>query len=148
VLSIALSNVGGVITDIDTLEKAVENINKLLANKQDKLTAGSGITIVDGVISATLTAELYRIVKELPDPSESHINAIYILPYSSTVGNVMREFICVEIDGKYFWEELGSIQSDINLEGYITKQEYQTKIQEIDQAISDITTTLGNTISA
>ena len=31
---------------------------------------------------------------------------------------------------------------------YITKQEYQTKIQEIDQSISDITTALGNTISA
>jgi hypothetical protein len=62
VLSIALSNVGGVITDVDTLEKAVENINSLLANKQDKLTAGTGISIVNGVISATLTTELYKIV--------------------------------------------------------------------------------------
>jgi len=36
VLSIALSNVGGVITDVDTLEKAVESINSLVANRQDK----------------------------------------------------------------------------------------------------------------
>lgn len=148
VLSIALSNVGGVITDINTLEKAVEAINNLLVNKQDKLTAGSGITIVDGVISATLTAELYKIVQELPQASADCMNVIYLVPSSNVINNVTREFICIYVDGYYHWEEIGSIQSDINLEGYVTKQEYDSKMQEIDQSISNITTALGNTISA
>lgn len=148
VLSIALSNVGGVITDVDTLEKAVENINNLLANKQDKLTAGTGISIVNGVISATLTTELYKIVQNLPQASASCMNTIYLVPSSNTINNVTKEFICIHVDGYYYWEEIGSIQSDINLEGYVTKQEYNTKIQQIEQSISDITTTLGNPISA
>lgn len=152
VLSIALSNVGGVITDIDTLEKAVENINRLLANKQDKLTAGSGITIVDGVISATISGSIgvYEIITGvLPDPSEDYLNKIILHPYSEgSTGNVYEEIICYYKDGEYYWETLGSFKTTIDLSEYVTKQEYQTKIQEIDQAISDITTTLGNTISA
>lgn len=152
VLSIALSNVGGVITDIDTLEKAVENINNLLANKQDKLTAGSGITIVDGVISATSggSTGLYEIITGvLPDPSVNYLNKIILHPSSEgTAGNVYEEIICYQKDGQYYWETLGSFKTTVDLSTYVTKQEYDTKIQEIDQAISDITTTLGNTISA
>lgn len=152
VLSIALSNVGGIITDIDTLEKAVETINNLLANKQDKLTAGSGITIVNGVISATSggSTGLYEIITGiLPDPSANYLNKIILRPSSEgTAGNVYEEIICYQKDGRYYWETLGSFETTVDLSTYVTKQEYNTKIQEIDQSISNITAALGNTISA
>lgn len=152
VLSIALSNVGGVITDVDTLEKAVENINSLLANKQDKLTAGTGITIINGVISATSggSTGLYEIITGvLPNPSANYLNKIILRPSSKgTAGNVYEEVICYQKDGQYYWETLGSFETTVDLSTYVTKQEYNTKIQQIEQSISDITTTLGNPISA
>lgn len=152
VLSIALSNVGGVITDVDTLEKAVENINSLLANKQDKLTAGTGITIINGVISATSggSTGLYEIITGvLPNPSANYLNKIILRPSSKgTTGNVYEEVICYQKDGQYYWETLGSFETTVDLSTYVTKQEYNTKIQQIEQSISDITTTLGNPISA
>lgn len=152
VLSIALSDVDGVITDVDTLEKAVENINNLLANKQDKLTAGTGITIVNGVISATSGGNtgLYEIISGmLPNPSANYLNKIILHPTSKgTVGNIYEEIICYQKDGQYYWETLGNFETTVDLSAYVTKQEYNTKIQQIDQSISDITTALGNPISA
>ena len=151
VLSIALSTVGGTITDINTLEQAVATINQLLSEKQDKLTPGTGITITNGVISATgSSVGLYEIITGvLPDPSANYLNKIILHPGNAgTTGNVYEEIICIEKNGAYFWEILGSFQTTVDLENYVTKEEYNAKISSIETSISNINTALSSTITA
>ena len=71
VLRVTLGEVEGIstnVTEISTkLNDAVVDINKKLENKQDKLTAGQGITIApdaDGnlVISTNISFEIYKFV--------------------------------------------------------------------------------------
>ena len=151
VLRIALNITDNSAESIIALNQSVQTINQTLANKQDKLTAGTGISIVDGVISVTQSTNLalYKIVTELNyPPTKDNLNFIYLYPSNGVSGNVYKEAICYEKDGEYYWEELGSIQSEVNLDGYVTKIEYSAKITEIETSISNINTTLSNTITA
>jgi hypothetical protein len=56
------------------------DVQNKLYRKQDKLTAGYGLSISqDNVISYILGDSIYIIVDQLPDVSEAHPNKIYIL---------------------------------------------------------------------
>ena len=72
VLKTTLGVVGSNTLNIDTINRTLDSINDTLQNKQDKLTAGDGITITpDGTISVTKTSTLgfqYKIVSILPSP--------------------------------------------------------------------------------
>lgn len=146
VLRIALNITGNSASSIDTLNQALNTINSALSNKQDKLTAGDGISIVNGVISVTNSTNLalYRIVNQLPYPATANnLNYIYLYPSSEgAAGNVYKEAICYEHNGEYYWEELGSIKSDVSLDGYVEKTVYQAKITEIETAITNINNTI------
>lgn len=133
--------------NIATLESTVANINTALENKQDKLVPGTGITITptgDGkaVISTSLSYELYKVVTSLPEPTADCLNSIYLVT-SSNPGyqNTLSEYICVEKDKKYSWEQLGTIQADTDLSNYVTKEEFTQELNSIKAA-------LANTISA
>ncbi len=144
VLRTTLNLVGTNASTLSTLNGAVQTINQTLENKQDKLTAGTGITISDtGVISATLGFELYKIVTKLPTAEASVQNTIYIVQTSAAAGNLFSEFICVlnPISKKYEWEEIGTIAADIDLSGYVTNDTFNSTITSINQKLS-------NTISA
>ena len=126
VLRATLGVVGTNAGNISTLQTAVNNINTALEKKQDKLTAGAGITITsDGIISATASAELYKIVTSLPTASKSCENIIYLVPSSGTAGNLFTEYICVyeSTQSKYIWEKIGTMSTDIDLSNYVTKDE-------------------------
>lgn len=152
ILRIALNITDNSAESITTLNQAIQTINQTLTNKQDKLTAGTGISIVDGVISITQSTNLalYRVVNQLPyPPTENNLNYIYLYPaQTGASGNIYKEAICYEKDGEYYWEEMGSIQSEVNLDGYVTKIEYSAKITEIETSISNINTALLSTITA
>lgn len=150
VLRIALNITDNSASSISTLNQAVQTINQTLANKQDKLIPGTGITIKDGVISASSSATLYRVMTQLPQPATVDcLNYIYLIPSGSGVsGNIYKEYICYEQQGGYYWEEIGSVQTNVDLSGYVTKIEYSAKITEIETSISNINTTLLNTITA
>lgn len=62
------------LTDLKTTDKnsLVNAINELVNTKQDKLTAGSGVTIEDNVISALGGGEAYKYIHEI-DPAEGEI---------------------------------------------------------------------------
>lgn len=145
VLRITMGVVGTNSADIDKLETAVEQINTELESKQDKLTAGVGITISpEGVISATNSIELYKIVTQLPTASKEYVNSIYLVPSKDGItGNAFVEYICIYENNlqKYIWEEIGKIQTDVDLSEYVTKEEF-------DQTISNITNQLAQTITA
>lgn len=151
VLRTTLGVVGTNAADIQTLNQAVININQALDQKQNKLTAGAGISITpEGVISATFNIELYKIITTLPPASASVMNSIYLVPAPGGVaGNVFKEFICVyeSTQKRYIWEEIGTIQTDVDLSGYVTKQEFNEQITIINGQLANTITATNVTTS-
>lgn len=101
------------------------NIKNLQDTKQDKLTAGNGIVIKDGVISTTTNiGDIYKIVSVLPQASAEVTNTLYLVPSTSdnTEGgmNIFVEWLCVKVGETYKWEKLGESKTTINLSDYIT----------------------------
>ena len=140
-LSLIGTNVKNIETlggDIITLTGVVQQINNELQNKQDKLTAGVGISITENdqgqtVISVNHSLEIYKIIttetwndiKE--SPSKNYENVIYLVPQPSITSanqNVFKEYLCIFKDGVYQWEEFGTIQTEVDLSGYVTDEEF------------------------
>lgn len=155
VLRTTMGVVGTNAADINTLKTAVQNINTALEGKQDKLTAGVGITISPtGVISVTNSIELYKIVTSLPTASKDCLNSIYLVPSpSGTAGNIFVEYICVyeTTQAKYIWEKIGEVQTDVDLSGYVTNEVFNATINTINGQLAntitaqDVTTSDGST---
>ena len=156
VLRTTLGVIGTNSGDIASLEKAVEEINTALEKKQDKLTAGVGITITpEGVISATSNVELYKIVTSLPTASKDCLNTIYLVPNPFPVSqNIFSEYLCVyeTTQQKYIWEKIGEIQTDVDLSGYVTTEVFEQQIQQIDTKLAvtitaeNVETSTGTTV--
>lgn len=148
VLKTTLGIVGTNTLSIDTINKTLTSINNTLQNKQDKLTAGDGITISsDGVISVTNTSTLgfqYKIVTVLPSPPrKDYENIIYLVPNPGGVnGNIFIEYICINKDSTYIWEQIGSLTTDVNLDDYVTKTEFNA-LKSIVLTAQDVTTSSG-----
>ncbi len=148
VLKTTLGVVGSNTLDIETINRTLATINNTLQNKQDKLTAGDGITISsDGVISITNTSTLgfqYKIVTVLPSPpGKDYENIIYLVPNPQGVnGNIFTEYICINKDSTYIWEQIGSLTTDVNLDNYVTKTEFNA-LKSIVLTAQDVTTSSG-----
>lgn len=148
VLKTTLGVVGTNTLNIDTINKTLATINNTLQNKQDKLTAGDGITISpEGVISVTNTSTLgfqYKIVTVLPSPpKKDYENIIYLVPNPvGKNGNIFIEYICINKDSTYIWEQIGSLTTDVNLDNYVTKNEF-TALKSIVLTAQDVTTSTG-----
>lgn len=148
VLKTTLGVVGTNTLNIDTINKTLTNINNTLQNKQDKLTAGDGITISsDGVISVTNTSTLgfqYKIVTILPSPpKKDYENIIYLVPNPKGVNdNIFTEYICINKNSNYIWEQIGSLTTDVNLDNYVTKTEFNA-LRSIVLTAQDVTTSSG-----
>ena len=101
------------------------NIKNLQDTKQDKLTAGNGIVIKDGVISTTANiGDIYKIVSTLPRASAEVTNTLYLVPSTSDNTedgmNIFVEWLCVKVGETYKWEKLGESKTTINLSDYVT----------------------------
>lgn len=101
------------------------NIKNLQDTKQDKLTAGNGIVIKDGVISTTANiGDIYKIVSTLPQASAEVTNTLYLVPSASDDTengmNIFVEWLCVKVGEVYKWEKLGESKTTIDLSDYIT----------------------------
>lgn len=144
VLRLAYGYIGNNSQTLGQLNTKVGEINTALAGKQNKLTPGTGITIDEnGVISANISFELYKVVTSLPTASKDVTNAIYLVPIQGVNGNAFIEHICIyeATSQKYIWEQLGTIQTSVDLSGYVTTETFNA-------AISSINTKLNNTITA
>ena len=132
-----IENLGG---NILTLTGVVQQINNELQNKQDKLTAGIGISITKNdqdqtVISVNHSLEIYKIISLETwnsiknNPIQDYENVIYLVPQpqeTSVDKNIFKEYLCVFKDQTYVWEEFGTIQTDVDLSGYVTVEEFNT----------------------
>ena len=101
------------------------NIKNLQDTKQDKLTAGNGIVIKDGVISTTANiGDIYKVVSTLPRASAEVTNTLYLVPGTSDNTedgmNIFVEWLCVKVGETYKWEKLGESKATIDLSDYIT----------------------------
>ena len=152
VLKTTLGVVGSNTLDIETINRTLTTINNTLQNKQDKLTAGDGITISsDGVISLTNTSTLgfqYKIVTMLPSPpKKDYENIIYLVPNPQGInGNIFTEYICINKDSTYIWEQIGSLTTDVNLDNYVTKTEFNA-LKSIVLTAQDVTTSSGVSVT-
>ena len=152
VLKNTLAVVGTNTLSIGDINTTLTNINTTLQKKQDKLTAGDGITIdSDGTISVTNTSTLgfqYKIVTVLPSPPrKDYENIIYLVPNPQGVnGNIFTEYICINKDSNYIWEQIGSLTTDVNLDNYVTKKEF-TNLKSIVLTAQDVTTSSGNPVT-
>lgn len=152
VLKTTLGVVGSNTLDIETINRTLATINNTLQNKQDKLIAGDGITISsDGVISLTNTSTLgfqYKIVTVLPSPPrKDYENIIYLVPNPQGVnGNIFIEYICINKDSTYIWEQIGSLTTDVNLDDYVTKTEFNA-LKSIVLTAQDVTTSSGVSVT-
>lgn len=151
VLRTTMGVVGTNAADIARLKTTVQEINTALEGKQDKLTAGVGITISpDGIISTTNSIELYKIVTQLPTASKDCLNFIYLVPSTSgTTGNIFVEYICVyeNTQTKYIWEIIGEVQTDVDLSGYVTTETFNQTINTINGQLANAITAQDVTIS-
>ena len=152
VLKNTLAVVGTNTLSIGDINTTLTNINTTLQKKQDKLTAGDGITIdPDGTISVTNTSTLgfqYKIVTVLPSPPrKDYENIIYLVPNTQGInGNIFTEYICINKDSNYIWEQIGSLTTDVNLDNYVTKKEF-TNLKSIVLTAQDVTTSSGNPVT-
>lgn len=152
VLKNTLAVVGTNTLSIDTINRTLDTINNTLQNKQDKLTAGDGITIdPDGTISVTNTSTLgfqYKIVTMLPSPPrKDYENIIYLVPNPQGInGNIFTEYICINKDSTYIWEQIGSLTTDVNLDNYVTKKEF-TDLRSIVLTAQDVTNSSGDPVT-
>ena len=152
VLKNTLAVVGTNTLSINDINETLATINTTLQNKQDKLTAGDGITIdPDGTISVTNTSTLgfqYKIVKMLPSPPrKDYENIIYLVPNTQGVdGNIFIEYICINKDSNYIWEQIGSLTTDVNLDNYVTKTEFND-LRSIVLTAQDVTTSSGDPVT-
>lgn len=143
-------NTTDIATVSDRLGQAVIEINSKLDKKQDKLTAGNGITIEeDGsgnlVISTNLSFEIYKIVESLPAPSAACANTIYLVPTtgvsSEAEQDTLEEFMCVKKGNDWAWERLGRITAGVDLTEYIQRIEaLEDDVQTLKEAIVDTIT--------
>lgn len=130
--------------NLQQLTGVVQLINNELQNKQDKLTAGVGISITQQddktIISVNHTIELYKIISTetwntIKDtPSQDFENVIYLVPQpspTSVTGNVFKEFLCVFKNDTYQWEEFGTIQTEVDLSGYVTNDVFNTLVNRV-----------------
>lgn len=102
-------------------------VTKALESKQDKLKLGRGLEFAeDGMLFCTLDTSLYQVVEELP--SEGLPNKIYLVNnHSSEHRNTYSEYIWALGE----WELLGSYQSTIDLEDYVTQSDLESRIEEL-----------------
>lgn len=152
VLKNTLAVVGANTLSIETINTTLTNINTTLQKKQDKLKAGYGITIdPDGTIGVTNTSTLgfqYKIVNKLPSPpNKDYENIIYLVPNTQGANdNIFTEYICINKDSNYIWEQIGSLTTDVNLNNYVTKTEF-TKLSSIVLTAQDVTTSSGDPVT-
>lgn len=124
------------------------DINNIISNKQDKLTAGAGISIEDNVISSTLDTSVYIIIDSQSElPVVGRTDKIYIKESVDEENNYTYiEWKYKEDEG---WVQIGEQSPTIDLSPYLkvsdAQSTYQPKGQyatsnELSEAIAPLAT--------
>lgn len=122
----------------DFVTKSVDDlVNYYL--KADTYTKSEVQTLIAAIKQFT-----YELVAVLPTASASTMNKIYLVPSpNSQTENIKDEYITIESNGDYYWEQIGS--TAIDLSGYVTTVALNEKLADyalssaIPTALSQLT---------
>ena len=113
--ALATGDISGLNTRLSGIDSSISSLN---SNKQDKLTAGTGISFSGDTISCTLNTNVFVVQSSLPNaPASGNEQKIHVIPSSTTgASNTYVEYIYVNSR----WEKLGEFQPEksVDLSSY------------------------------
>ena len=125
------------ITTLDRVLKALAAVD---------YTQQTAITEINNKLKSLKAGFSYQIVNELPTPSIDCLGTIYLVKGSDINQNKYAEYICIFNNAEYSWEMLGIINSEVDLTGYVTKNDFNA-FTAIALTAEDVTDSSGNKVS-
>lgn len=123
-----------------TLDKVLKALAAVDSSQQD------AITKINTTLESLKAGFSYQIVPELPPPSIDCLGTIYLVKGSDINQNKYAEYICIFNNAEYSWEMLGIINSEVDLTGYVTKDDFDT-FTAIALTAEDVTDSSGHSVS-
>lgn len=123
-----------------TLDKV---LNALAAVDYTQQTA---IIDINNALKSLKAGFSYQVVNELPTPNVDCLGTIYLVRGSDINQNKYAEYICIFNNAEYSWEMLGIINSEVDLTGYVTKDDFNA-FTAVALTAEDVTDSLGNKVS-
>ena len=125
------------ITTLDKVLKALATVD---------YTQQTAITEINNTLKSLKAGFSYQIVPELPTPGIDCLGTIYLVKGSDINQNKYAEYICIFNNAEYSWEMLGIINSEVDLTGYVTKNNFDA-FTAIALTAEDVTDSSGNKVS-
>lgn len=125
------------ITTLDKVLKALATVD---------YTQQTAITEINTTLKSLKAGFSYQIVNELPTPGIDCLGTIYLVKGSDINQNKYAEYICIFSNAEYSWEMLGIINSEVDLTGYVTKNDFDA-FTAIALTAEDVTDSSGNKVS-
>ena len=126
--------------EITTLDKVLKALAAIDYTQQ------TAITEINNKLKSLKAGFSYQVVNELPTPNVDCLGTIYLVKGSDINQNKYAEYICVFNNAEYSWEMLGIINSEVDLTGYVTKDDFNA-FTAIALTAEDVTDSSGNKVS-
>ena len=123
-----------------TLDKVLKALAVVDTDQQD------AITKINNTLKSLKAGFSYQIVDKLPPLGVDCLGTIYLVKGSDINQNKYAEYICIFNNAEYSWEMLGIINSEVNLTGYVTKNDFDT-FTAIALTAEDVTDSSGHSVS-
>ena len=123
-----------------TLDKVLKALAVVDNSQQD------AITKINNTLKSLKAGFSYQIVNKLPTASIDCLGTIYLIKGSDINQNKYAEYICIFNNAEYSWEMLGIINSEVDLTGYVTKNDFDT-FTAIALTAEDVTDSSGHSVS-
>ena len=106
----------------------------------------SAIININNTLKSLKAGFSYQVVNELPTPNVDCLGTIYLVRGSDINQNKYAEYICIFNNAEYSWEMLGIINSEVDLTGYVTKDDFDT-FTAVALTAEDVTDSSGHKVS-
>lgn len=123
-----------------TLDKVLKALAAVDYNQQ------TAIIDINNKLKSLKAGFSYQIVNELPTPNVDCLGTIYLVKGSDINQNKYAEYICIFNNAEYSWEMLGIINSEVDLTGYVTKNDFDA-FTAIALTAEDVTDSSGHSVS-
>ena len=105
----------------------------------------SAIIDINNTLKSLKAGFSYQVVNELPTPNVDCLGTIYLVRGSDINQNKYAEYICIFNNAEYSWEMLGIINSEVDLTGYVTKDDFDA-FTAVALTAEDVTDSSGNKV--
>lgn len=122
-----------------TLDRVLNALATIDYNQQ------TAITEINKKLQSLKAGFSYQVVNELPTPNVDCLGTIYLVRGSDINQNKYAEYICIFNNAEYSWEMLGIINSEVDLTGYVTKDDFDA-FTAIALTAEDVTDSSGNKV--